>query len=107
MVSIYFTLVGGNLNGNRLLFIYGTDNHSIALINWVRSGALHPYVAVGLLSTDMSQSGLRIGGLPVFAISTPDSFRKLLTHVRRFGPMLTEPESLQICLFCILLSALL
>ena len=107
LVSIYFTLVGGNLNGNRLLFIYGTDNHSIALINWVRSGALHPYVAVGLLSTDMSQSGLRIGGLPVFAISTPDSFRKLLTHVRRFGPMLTEPESLQICLFCILLSALL
>ena len=95
LVSIYFTLVGGNLNGNRLLFIYGTDNHSIALINWVRSGALHPYVAVGLLSTDMSQSGLRIGGLPVFAISTPDSFRKLLTHVRLQTVMFPDYATVQ------------
>ena len=80
LVSIFYTLVGGDFKGNRRLFIFGTSNHSISLVNLARSGALHPYVVVGLLSSDMEQDGMRIDDLPVYGVTAPDKLRNILSR---------------------------
>lgn len=95
LVSIYSSLVRGSFYGSRRLFIYGTNNRSISLVNWVRSGALQPYVAVGLLSVDMKQDGMRIAGLSVFGVNNSESLRKILSQERTHIIMFPDYAAVQ------------
>ena len=95
LVSLYYSLVGGSFYGNHRMFIYGTDNHSISLVNWVRSGAFQPYVAVGLLTVDMEQDGMRIAGIPVFGVSNSESLRKILIREHMQTVMFPDYTSVQ------------
>lgn len=95
LVSIFYTLVGGDFKGNRRLFIFGTSNHSISLVNLARSGALHPYVVVGLLSSDMEQDGMRIDDLPVYGVTVPDKLRNILSRENVQAVMFADYEIVQ------------